>query len=78
MRAMDDDLFISTSEAARLLGLAKTTVRWAIRAGRLQAVDVAPPGSFRPLWAIPLSEVERYRLEHLGQRKGGRPRKTRR
>jgi excisionase family DNA binding protein len=76
VRAMKGESVVSTSEAARLLGLAKTTVRWAIRAGRLRAVDVAPPGSAMAVWAIPLSEIERYRREHLGQRKGGRPRKT--
>ncbi len=52
----------TTQEAAAELGIAPETIRWAKRAGILQAEEIAPR-----VRAITKDEVERYRREHLGK-----------
>jgi len=46
-------------EAAALLGVAHSTLRWQIRNGKLAATKLAPR-----LWVVDEDEVERYRREN--------------
>ena len=54
-----DDLTVT--EAAKRLGLARSTVLWQIRNGVIRARRVGP------IFVIATEEIERYRLEHLGK-----------
>lgn len=56
---------MTLGEAARELGISAGTLRNQVLAGKLKAEKV---GKF---WVVRPREVERYRAEHLGQRKGG-------
>ena len=62
------DLF-TVAEAARMLGLNPSSVRYAVKRGLIEVVQVHPR-----LNAIPRREIERYKSEHLGRR--GRRKKT--
>jgi excisionase family DNA binding protein len=59
---------MTTQEAARLLGLSPATIQIQIGKKKLRATKRG-----RDWWVMP-REVERYRLEQLGQALGGRPR----
>jgi hypothetical protein len=61
------DLF-TVAEAAEMLGLSPSSVRYAITRGVIEPVAVHPR-----LNAVSRSEIDKYRREHLGRR--GRPRK---
>jgi hypothetical protein len=56
------DLF-TVAEAAEMLGLSPSSVRYAIMRGVIKPVAVHPR-----LNAVPRSEIEKYRRGHLGQR----------
>ncbi len=56
---------LTLTEAAARLGLAASTLRHQVQAGRLQARLVGKT------YVVTAREVERYRAEHLG--KAGRP-----
>jgi hypothetical protein len=56
------DLF-TVAEAAEMLSLSPSSVRYAIARGVIKPVAVHPR-----LNAVPRSEIERYRREHLGRR----------
>ncbi|MBA2720973.1 MAG: helix-turn-helix domain-containing protein [Chloroflexi bacterium] len=56
---------LTLSEAADELGLAASTLRHQVQAGRLRARLVGKT------YVVTSREIERYRLEHLG--KPGRP-----
>jgi Helix-turn-helix domain len=60
------DLF-TVSEAAEMLGLSPSSVRYAVKRGL-----IAPVRVHLRLNAIPRSEIEGYEREHLGRR-GKRP-----
>jgi hypothetical protein len=62
--------YYSSREAAALLGLAPSSVRYAIFRGALRTIDVDERTHL-----ITGEEIERYRRENLGKR--GRPRKDR-
>jgi hypothetical protein len=64
---------VSVRQAAQMLGITASGVRLAIAEGRLSGRNLAPPGSLRPTWTVPVAEIERYKREHLGR--VGRPRK---
>ncbi len=49
---------VTLIEAAALLGLDPSTLRWQIRKGKLKAKKVGRD------WQVTPREVERYRLEH--------------
>jgi excisionase family DNA binding protein len=60
-------------EAAVLLGVSVKTLQNQAERGSLRADKLGK------IWTVTGREVERYRREHLGQRKGGpRPKKGRR
>jgi hypothetical protein len=59
------DLF-TVAEAAEMLGMKPSSVRYAIRRGLMTPVAV-----HSRLNAMPRSEIDRYRAEHRGQR--GKP-----
>jgi hypothetical protein len=61
------DLF-TVAEAAEMLGLSPSSVRYAVKRGLITPLQVHPR-----LNAIPRREIERYEREHLGKR--GRPKK---
>jgi hypothetical protein len=63
---MDNLDIITLAEAGQLLGLAGSTLRNQVRAGRLRARLIGKT------WVTTRDEVERYRIESLGQ--PGRPR----
>ena len=63
-----DDL-VTTAEAAEMLGLSRSSVKYAIARGVLKAVTVHNRFNL-----VHRDEVERYRREHLGRR--GRRKKT--
>ena len=56
------DLF-TVAEAAEMLGLSPSSVRYAIMRGAIEPVAIHPR-----LNAVPRSEIDKYRREHLGQR----------
>lgn len=56
---------LTLSQAAELLGLSPGTLRVQVERGALRARKL---GTF---WTVTPAEVERYRQDHLGQRKGG-------
>ena len=56
---------MTVGEAARALGVSPSTLRNQIANKKLKAEQI---GKF---WVLRPSEVERYRAENLGQRKGG-------
>ena len=58
---------MTLAEAAVELGLEASTLRRQIGRGALRARKVGP------VWTVSRRAVERYRLEHLGKRAGGRP-----
>ncbi len=64
--------YLTLAQAARILGLNRGTLSNQVRAGKLRAINVSPPG-VRAVYLVPVEEIERYRKEHLGRR--GRPRK---
>jgi excisionase family DNA binding protein len=69
---MPDDI-LTPQEAARLLGCNEKTLRLAIKAGRLQGVNVG--SEHKPRWVLRRAEVEGFTLIHPGYPGAGR-RKT--
>lgn len=65
---MDDLDILTLAEAAERLGVAASTLRNQVKAGRLRARLVGKT------WVTTSSEVERYRAESLGR--VGRPRES--
>lgn len=59
---------LTTGEVAKALNLSPNTIRVLIREGKIQS-----SGKFGSSHMVAMSEVERYRAEHLGKR--GRKRK---
>ncbi len=66
----DRHRFYTVAQAARVLGVDPTAVRAALRRGTLGGERVGAR-----VWLIPISEVERRRVQRAGKRKPGpRPR----
>lgn len=55
---------VTLNEAAALLGLSPDTLRVQANRGKLRARKVGP------VWTVTPGEVERYRRESLGRRRG--------
>ena len=63
---------LTTSQAARRLGVTQRAVNAAIRRGKLAAVLTSTTRG--PLWTVEEAEVERYAASDKS--KGGRPKKV--
>lgn len=63
---------MTITEAAKVLGLSPATLRKQIERGSFRASKLGPK-----LWVTTEEDVEAYRRDHLGQRRGG-PRPKRR
>lgn len=68
----EDRTLFTTSEAAKRLGLAHSTVQDAINRGVLEVVRINPR-----LNMVTLDAIEKYRRERLGKRGGYRGRRPR-